>query len=212
LSVVREHGGQVHVISPSQGGAKFQIEMPSASERQQAEAFALVAAEKKMVRPDAVPFAGANERRAASFDSREVPRVLVVEDEPTVARLIADVLEDEGMQVDVLLDGREALDRAARVSYDLVICDMKMPGLDGQHFHKSLQRTKNPLSGRFLFVTGDVIAAQTREFLERNHLPHVAKPFRVEELTEKVREVLQLHARQERTPAQGAKKKAARNG
>jgi CheY-like chemotaxis protein len=212
LSVVREHGGQVHVISPPQGGAKFQIEMPSASERQQAAALALVTPEKKIARSGAALFAAAAERRAASFESREVPRVLVVEDEPTVARLIADVLEDEGMQVDVLLDGREALDRAARVSYDLVICDMKMPGLDGQHFHKSLQRTKNPLSERFLFVTGDVIAAQTREFLERNHLPHVAKPFRVEELTEKVREVLQLHARQERTPAQGAKKKAARNG
>jgi len=40
--------------------------------------------------------------------------VLVVEDEPTVARLIADVLEDEGMLVDVLLDGREALGRAGR--------------------------------------------------------------------------------------------------
>jgi hypothetical protein len=37
-----------------------------------------------------------------------------------------------------------------------------------------------------LFVTGDVIAQQTQEFLERHRLPHVAKPFRVEELTEKV--------------------------
>jgi PleD family two-component response regulator len=52
-------------------------------------------------------------------------RVLVVEDEPTVARLIADVLEDEGFDVDVLLDGREVLDRAARESYNSVICDMK---------------------------------------------------------------------------------------
>jgi two-component system NtrC family sensor kinase len=212
LSVVREHGGQVHVLSPPRGGAKFQIEMPAASEHQLAEALTLVAPERKNARLDAVPFTGAAERSAAPFESSEVPRVLVVEDEPTVARLIADVLEDEGMQVDVLLDGREALDRAARVSYDLVICDMKMPGLDGQHFHKSLQRTKNPLSARFLFVTGDVIAAQTREFLERNRLPHVAKPFRVEELMEKVREVLQIRARQESTTAEGGKKKAARNG
>jgi signal transduction histidine kinase/FixJ family two-component response regulator len=212
LSVVREHGGQVHVISPPQGGAKFQIEMPAASERQQAEALTLVAPEKKTARQDAVPFAGAAERRAAPFESREVPRVLVVEDEPTVARLIADVLEDEGMQVDVLLDGREALDRAACQSYDLVICDVKMPGLDGQHFHKSLQRRGNPLRDRFLFVTGDVIAAQTREFLERNRLPHVAKPFRVEELTEKVREVLQVRARQGRTQTEAARKNAARNG
>jgi len=109
-----------------------------------------------------------------------------VEDEPTVARLISDVLEDEGFQVEALLDGYEALERAARASYDLVICDMKMPGLDGQHFYETLACMGNPLSKRFLFVTGDVLSSHTQEFLERNLVPHVAKPFRVEELTEKV--------------------------
>jgi DNA-binding response OmpR family regulator len=131
-----------------------------------------------------------------------------------VARLIADVLEDEGMHVDVLLDGGEALDRAARESYDLVICDMKMPGLDGQHFYESLARNGNSLRERFLFVTGDVMAAHTREFLMRNKLPHVAKPFRVEELTEKVRAVLETRAQaQEKdSGAVVARKNAARNG
>ena len=74
--------------------------------------------------------------RAAALVGQSDTRVLVVEDEPTVARLIGDVLEDEGLHVDVLLDGREALERAAREVYDLVICDMKMPGLDGQHFYE----------------------------------------------------------------------------
>jgi CheY-like chemotaxis protein len=83
---------------------------------------------------------------------------LVVEDEPTVARLIADVLQDEGFQVDVQLDGREALQQADRESYDLVICDMKMPGLDGQHFCQAPAQAGNPLSKRFLFVSGDVVA------------------------------------------------------
>jgi len=122
------------------------------------------------------------------------------------------VLEDEGMQVDVLLDGREALERAGRQSFDLVICDMKMPGLDGQHFYKSLERSGNPLRERFLFVTGDIIAAQTRDFLERNHLPHVAKPFRVEELTEKVHGVLAFGAHHPASPAEVTRKNAARNG
>jgi len=126
--------------------------------------------------------------------------------------LIADVLEDEGMHVEVLQDGREALDRVARQSFDLVICDMKMPGLDGQHFYKSLERSGNSLRERFLFVTGDVIAAQTREFLERNHLPHVAKPFRVEELTEKVHGVLAITAHQQMPHAETTRKNAARNG
>lgn len=138
-------------------------------------------------------------------------RVLVLEDEPTVARLIADVLEDEGLRVDVLLDPREALDRTAHEEYALAICDMKMPELDGEHFYQALVRAKNPLQERFLFVTGDVLAAHTRDFLERNHLPHVAKPFRVEELTEKIRGVLEATSPREpsRTPA--AKRNAARS-
>jgi CheY-like chemotaxis protein len=70
---------------------------------------------------------------------------------------------------------------------------MKMPGLDGQQFYQSLAGSRNPLHERFLFVTGDVIAQHTQEFLERNRLPHVAKPFRVEELTEKVYNLLESH-------------------
>ena len=118
----------------------------------------------------------------------------MVEDEPTVARLIADVLEDEGFSVDVLLDGDEALRQAARQSYDLAICDMKMPGIDGQQFYKALVQAGNSLSERFLFVTGDVVSAPTHNFMEIHGVPHVAKPFRMEELKEKVYFVLQKFA------------------
>ncbi len=212
LSVVREHDGQVHVSSPPQGGAVFQIELPAASEMAHDEARgsplpALASIHSGMPKP-----ASSENRFGPTSGARKVARVLVVEDEPTVARLIADVLEDEGMHVEVLQDGREALDRAARQSFDLVICDMKMPGLDGQHFYKSLEHSGNSLRERFLFVTGDVIAAQTREFLERNHLPHVAKPFRVEELTEKVHGVLAITAHQQMPLADTARENAARNG
>jgi two-component system NtrC family sensor kinase len=209
LSVVREHGGQVHVITPPMGGAVFQIELPAASEALQDEALGSLLPEPKKFLPQAVPAARENRYAAPERETGKGARVLVVEDEPTVARLIADVLEDEGMQAEVLLDGREALQRAAQQTFDLVICDMKMPGLDGQHFYEFLKRSGNPLRERFLFVTGDIVAAQTREFLERNCLPHVAKPFLVEELTEKVRSVLKLQA--QRQPS-AARKNAARNG
>ncbi|HXY26241.1 MAG TPA: response regulator [Candidatus Acidoferrum sp.] len=168
--------------------------------------------EKKTAPLPPPAFSAEAETRVPACESRKGARVLVVEDEPTVARLIADVLEDEGMHVTVLLDGREALECAKRESYDLVICDMKMPGLDGQHFYKSLERDGNPLRERFLFVTGDIIGMQTREFLERHQLPHVAKPFRIEELTEKVRAVLQQPNLHEPSAAEASKKNAARNG
>lgn len=210
LSVVREHGGQVHVLSPPQGGAVFQIELPAVSEMSTENALGSPLPELGMAL-STVTARGEN-RFATELETGAAARVLVVEDEPTVARLIADVLEDEGMQVEVLLDGREALDRAGRQSFDLVICDMKMPGLDGQHFYKSLERLGNPLRKKFLFVTGDIVAAQTRDFLERHHLPHVAKPFRVEELTEKVYGVLKVSARHQASQESATRKNAARNG
>jgi signal transduction histidine kinase/FixJ family two-component response regulator len=243
LSVVREHGGQVRLQSPPQGGALFQIELPAATERQQEEARPALLREhgtplreRKRSLVDEMQFTSTTVPQAAQLENpvnaparqsavaehapvrplgKEVrARVLVVEDEPTVARLIADVLEDEGLRVDVLFDGRAALERAARESYDLVICDMKMPGLDGQHFYRSLVRNGNSLRERFLFVTGDVMGAHTREFLRRNRLPHVAKPFRVEELTEKVHAMLQTQDRTHEEPSasEAAKKNAARNG
>jgi signal transduction histidine kinase/ActR/RegA family two-component response regulator len=201
LSVVREHGGQVSVASPPGGGTTFSIELPAAQIALPASGSELPA-RREVLRSQRLSPA---RRRSDCFAAR----VLVVEDEPTVARLIADVLEDEGLRVDVVLDGREALGRAASESYDLTICDMKMPGIDGQHFFRALARTRNPLRERLLFVTGDVISPHTHEFLERNHLPHVAKPFRVEELIEAVRQLL---AGKAAPPEVQAKKQLAQNG
>jgi signal transduction histidine kinase/CheY-like chemotaxis protein len=214
LGIVRQHGGQVHALSPPDGGAVFSIELPAVTAKEREKEAPLASNADRVDGREAIQITMWED----SPDSRAVPpgggtggHVLVVEDEPTVARLIADVLEDEGFQVDVLLDGREALGRAAGQPYDLVICDMKMPGLDGQHFYETLDRAGNPLRERFLFVTGDVVAPHTHTFLERNHLPHVAKPFRVEELTEMVHGLLARKVVQEASAA-AARKKAARNG
>jgi signal transduction histidine kinase/CheY-like chemotaxis protein len=210
LGIVRQHGGQLKVSSPPAGGAVFTIELPGASEADSSSSQVAEAREQRTSLPRAEHAAEPSHPGTAG------PSVLIVEDEPTVAQLIADVLEDEGMSAEVLMDGRAALERAAREHYDLVICDMKMPGLDGQNFYKALVRAGNSLRGRFLFVTGDVIAAKTQKFLKRYHLPHVAKPFRVEELTEKVKQVLAgkkpRRGMTVATPAAGTKKNAARNG
>jgi signal transduction histidine kinase/CheY-like chemotaxis protein len=213
LSVVREHGGRVQVLNPPGGGAVFQVELPASPERAQQRTSGSRQQQEKSLPPGSAPRVELDKQAfAAASGNGTGHRVLVVEDEPTVARLIADVLEDEGFHVDVLLDGREALERAGREPYDLVICDMKMPGLDGQHFYKSLARAGNPLREHFLFVTGDIVAAQTREFLERNQLPHVAKPFRVEELTDKVHRVLESKVFRETPARTAARKTAGRNG
>ena len=62
----------------------------------------------------------------------------MVEDEATVATLIADILRDEGMSVDVLLESQSAVRQAEVETYDLLICDLRMQGVDGQMIYQTL--------------------------------------------------------------------------
>jgi DNA-binding response OmpR family regulator len=77
---------------------------------------------------------------------------------------------------------------------------MKMPGLNGQDLYMSLAERPHHYRERFLFVTGDAIAAQTREFLERNKIPCLTKPFLLEELTAKIRQLLADHLQKSQAP------------
>jgi CheY-like chemotaxis protein len=210
LGIVRERGGHVNVTSPPKGGAVFSRAARGATRASNPAGignsfFPISQTDTAPVACTAIPATDSPRSPRENILSPATNRILVVEDEPTVARLIADVLEDEGFRVDVVLDGREALKKAMRETYDLVICDMKMPGIDGRQFYGALAQTGNSLSERFLFVTGDTVSLHTHEFLEGHGLPHVVKPFRMEELKDRVRGLLHREASRV-SKASGARK------
>jgi signal transduction histidine kinase/CheY-like chemotaxis protein len=174
--IVHQHGGEVAFDNRPGGGARFFVDLP--------------VVEASVEPRTAVESASPAPNAADEHNSIAPARILAVEDEPTVAQLIVDVLREQGHQVDAVLDGQDALRRLTRAQYDLIICDLRMPHFDGQAVYQSLLRTGSPLLKRILFITGDVIAPQTREFLEPNHLPYLAKPFLVEELQMAVNRLL----------------------
>jgi CheY-like chemotaxis protein len=190
--IVQEHGGEVSVDSLARGGARLIVELPALA----VAGFGYAAGEPAAPpRPVVVPPAAVAKYRG----SRE--RILIVEDEPTVAELIADVMTDEGHRVDTLLDSRAALSRIAEKKYSLVICDLKMPHVDGPGLYRALVRQNNPMQHRVLFVTGDTMGPRTLEFLKSSGLPYLAKPFLVEELKEAVRGALAAAGRSEEISA-----------
>ncbi len=169
--IVRQHRGEVSVENRPGGGALFTIELPSAARSSPED-------DKSYL------IASAIAETDGGTDKARVGRILVVEDEPTVARLIADVLQEEGHVVDTVLDSRQGLDLAKARRYDLAVCDLRMPHVDGRAFYQQLVRAENPLQHKLIFVTGDTLAPRTLDFLQKCGLPYLAKPFLVEELKE----------------------------
>lgn len=160
--IVKQHDGEVTAENQAAGGARFTVELP-------------------VVEVPASPSETTEmELRVASAVPRS--KVLVVEDEPTVAQLIVDVLREEGHQVEAVLDSQEGLTRLARSRYDLIICDLRMPRLDGPAFYDALVRSGSAARDRMIFITGDTLAPRTMKFLQNVKVTYLAKPFLVEEL------------------------------
>jgi signal transduction histidine kinase/CheY-like chemotaxis protein len=160
--IVKQHGGEVTFENQPGSGAKFTVELPVVP----------VSSEAKTIAPP----------RAERTGRVPAGRILVVEDEPTVAQLIVDVLAEEGHYAEAALDSQDGLTRLSRHAFDLVICDLRMPRLDGPAFYDALVRAGSPVRDKILFITGDTLARRTVEFLEPNDFPYLAKPFLVEEL------------------------------
>jgi signal transduction histidine kinase/BarA-like signal transduction histidine kinase len=168
-AIVQEHNGRIRVESPHGRGASFFVELPVTA---------------PVVR-DVVPIAPTIE-----LDRLAGKRVLVVDDEPALAAAVSDAMTEAGFEVDRAGDGEEALARVRERSYDLVVCDLKMPRLDGMSFYRAIAATEPALAQRVIFVTGDVVGTDAERFLEDSGCRWLAKPFRLGDLLRAARDVL----------------------
>jgi CheY-like chemotaxis protein len=124
------------------------------------------------------PVAEPSPRRPA--DRREAG-ALLVEDERAVGELLAEFLRLEGYEVDRATDGREALELVRRRAYALIVSDVRMPYVDGPALYYELQAVSPEMTRRLVFVTGDVMSPETREFLDETCLRYLEKPFTIAE-------------------------------
>ena len=114
-------------------------------------------------------------------------RVLVVEDQAELADSVARVLRREGMAVDVVYDGREALDRTAVIDYDVVVLDRDIPEVHGDEVCGALvQRTTQT---RVLMLTASGTIADRVEGLSLGADDYLPKPFAYAELVARIRAV-----------------------
>lgn len=170
FGIVKEHGGQIWAESQVGVGTRVVVKLPVCTEL----ADKLPASDPKPV-----------EKPAALL------KVLVVDDEEAVVRLIERFLTRLGHQVTGVTSGEAALNILDRETFDAVLCDVKMPGLSGLELLANLRERNPGLVERVIFVSGDTISQNTRTIIEQSGNLFLAKPFSFEQLQQTLNLLLQ---------------------
>lgn len=91
------------------------------------------------------------------------------------------VVKQAGYGVDSAADGQAGLDRLAERTYDVIVCDVRMPGMDGVTFYREVERRDPAAARRVVFMTTHVRSEEYRDFLWGVHAPVLNKPFTLDE-------------------------------
>jgi CheY-like chemotaxis protein len=121
--------------------------------------------------------------------------ILVVDDEPGVLAVLREVLSEDGYAVDTAADGQEALKKLQELVFDVIICDIRMPKMDGITFYRAIAQQEPDLLARWIFLTADILNPKTHDFLQQVATPILEKPFEIRRVREVVRRVLQASER-----------------
>jgi two-component system cell cycle sensor histidine kinase/response regulator CckA len=170
-AIVQEHGGSIRLESRPNIGASFYVELPVTGAK-------------------IGPEPGARARLSGPVEAVAGASILVVEDEAKLASAVADALRDAGYLVEHAADGEIALTKIKEQAFDLVVCDLKMPRMDGKTFYRTLAAALPGMASRVIFVTGDVAGTDAEMFLQESGCRWLAKPFRLGDLLRAVRDGL----------------------
>ncbi|MBI3406496.1 MAG: PAS domain S-box protein [Acidobacteria bacterium] len=166
LALVKQYGGTVEAQNSPGGGSVFTVRFP-ASGMPSGEA-----QKESGARPEKVTLQGR--------------RVLVAEDEEGIRDLVLAGLSSRGIVVECVGNGEEAVkritDAAQAKTYDVILCDMKMPGLSGLDVLEKIRVAQGTLKQPFILMTGDLLAPAVLEDLTQTGVRLIQKPFRIAEL------------------------------
>lgn len=178
--IMKEHGGNIFVKSERGNGTTFILE------------FCIQKNGEKILenKTQAAKEVEKEEKVIASFPKIEIKKILLVEDEEPIRRLIMTILSSENFEFDSAADGEIALQKLNEQNYDLVLCDYRIPKLDGLKLYQKVKKMKPEMINRFIFVSGSSQFIGNYETLFKDsQLNYLLKPFTKNELLTKIRSI-----------------------
>ncbi len=167
--IIQEHFGTIRAESAVGHGATFIIELP--------------------VPPVEIPPI-IEEPMPEPVKAVKHARILVVDDEPTVRLLMRTILTRDGHVVEECDDSRQVMQKLQETGYDVILLDLRMPGMSGMELFSAISTRWPKLAQRIIFITGDTSDSDTREYLANHQIPFITKPFDKKTLEDKVNALL----------------------
>ncbi|MBI5970031.1 MAG: response regulator [Deltaproteobacteria bacterium] len=164
--IIEGMGGVISVASAGGKGTRFTITLLQSRTHKTGKDVG--AAKKETPAPDYTRLAGKS--------------VLIVDDEDGVLKSVKDGISSSVAAVETASGGKEAYDALMDNDYDLILLDIKMPGMSGIELYRKLNETKPYLSQRVIFLTGDIENDATASFLKLTGCRYLSKPFGMKEL------------------------------
>jgi PAS domain S-box-containing protein len=167
--IIEGHGGSICVDTQVGQGAVFRIKLPV----------------------EAVPMTVPERPVPEALLPVKDKAILIIDDEPGIVSALSYLLRRDGYHVDTARNGRLALEQLQVQPYDLILCDLRMPELDGPGLYQEIEVRLPDLLSRMIFLTGDTLSPEAREFLEKAGVARLSKPFRAAEIRRVVQQALQ---------------------
>lgn len=174
-SIVTSLGGTIRVCSELGRGTTFSVVLPPAHPK------------PKLVSPlppSSTKAKSTNGGRTSSASPRGSGRILVIDDEPSFRTTLKMLLDSHGFDVTIADTARSGLTLAieTRPCFDVILCDLMMPGMTGMDLHAELERDRPEIAKTLVFLTGGAFTPRASKFLDRVDSPHVEKPFDLQHL------------------------------
>jgi signal transduction histidine kinase/ActR/RegA family two-component response regulator len=168
-NIVQSHGGSLSLTSQLGQGTTVRVTLPVAP--------------AGVLSPETPP-------EPAAPSQTPGRAILIIDDEVGVQRALSRVLQRSGHAVTTANNGQEGLAALEERSYEVILCDMRMPDLDGPGFYRELEHRHPRLLSRIIFLTGDTLSPEARAFFAEVDCPRLLKPFNAQKIRQAVQQAL----------------------